>query len=594
MGQFMKLLPVTLIIVLTSSLVNALLFTPVLSKLLIKKEENQKVPNKKRNLIWAGSLILAGILFYFLHVKTLANLLIASALTLLLYAFVLYNTSIWFQYKFLIWLEQAYKKFIKFSLRGKNPIKILGIVTLLLFITLGFYFGVRKPKMILFPNNEPSYINIYTKLPYGVDIEYTDSTMKVIEKDLNNKLAPYSNIIESILVNVGSGVREDRKFSVGKNYNMGQFTINFVDFEDRNKISTSDIISELSDYFKNRYPGVEFKIEKNKMGPPSGKPIQIELNGEDFDKLIALSDSIIYKIENSNIPGIENLALDIETNKPNIIIHVDKDKAGRFGLKTAQIASAIRTSIYGTEASKYKSGDDEYPIMIRFAKDYRNNINTILNQDISFRNTKGKLVNIPISSVASISMNNSYDAIKHIDTKRTLTISSNVIEGYNSNQINNLIETEIAKIEMPDGYSVKFGGEQEDMKESMNFLSTALLIAIILILVILVTQFNSVIKPLIIIASVGLSTIGVFGGLATFNMDFVIMMTGIGIISLAGIVVNNAIVLIDYIDFLKLKRKRELGLDEDENLPIDESISCIEEAGLTRLRPVLLTALQLL
>ncbi|MEA3452565.1 MAG: efflux RND transporter permease subunit [Bacteroidota bacterium] len=591
MGQFMKLLPITLIIVLTSSLVNALLFTPVLAKIIIKKTDEQQKPKTKKTLFWAGGLIIAAIPLYLIDLMILANFLIAIVLTLLLYTFVLYKLSLWFQNKFLTDLEKFYKRFIKFSLRGKNPARILGFVTILLFITLFFYFGVRKPKMILFPENEPTSLNIYTVFPYGVDIDYTDSIMKIIEVDLNNKLEPYSDIVESVLINVGSGVREKNKFSVGKNFNLGQFTVNFVDYEFRDGINTSEIISELSDYFKNRYPGISFKIEKNKMRPPSGKPIQIELKGEDFDKLISLSDSIIYKVENSKIPGIENLIIDIETNKPNIIIHVDKNKAGRFGLTTAQIASSIRTSIYGTEASKYKSGDDEYPIMLRFAKNYRNNLNTILNQDINFRNSKGKQVNIPISAVASISMNNSYDAIKHIDTKRTLTISSNVIEGYNANQINNLIKTQIDKIEMPEGYSVKFGGEQEDMKESMSFLSTAMLIAIVLILVILVTQFNSVIKPLIIIASVGLSTIGVFGGLATFNMDFVVIMTGIGMISLAGIVVNNAIVLIDYIDFLKLKRKKELGLDEDDNLPIDESIACIEEAGQTRLRPVLLTAI---
>ncbi len=591
MGQFMRLLPITLIIVLSSSLLNALLFTPVLAKLLIKKEEDIKKPETKKTLLWAGGFILVAVIFYLIHVMTIANLLIASALTLLLYAFVLYDISKWFQEKFLVWLEDSYAKFIKFSLKDKNPGKILGLVTLLLFLTLGFYFGIRKPKLILFPNNQPSYINLYAELPVGTDISYTDSVMNVIEADLNNQLKPYKNIIESILINVGSGVHEDRKAALGKNFNKGQFTINFVDYQYRKGINTSDILSKLSEHFKNRYPGITITIEKNKMGASTGKPIQIELKGDKFDKLISYSDSIISKINNANIPGIEHLGLDIETNKPEVLIHIDKDKAGRFGLNTAQIASAIRTSIYGSEASKFKTGDDEYPIMIRFAKKYRNNLNTVLNQDINFRNRHGKFVHIPISSVVSVSMNNSFNAIKHIDTKRTITISSNVIEGYNAHQINNIIKSEISKIKMPEGYSISFGGEQEDMKKSMDFMSIALLVAITLILVILVTQFNSIIKPLIILASVVLSTIGVFGGLATFNMDFVVIMTGIGIISLAGVVVNNAIVLIDYIDFLKLKRKKEIGMDEDDNLPIEDSIACIEEAGRTRLRPVLLTAI---
>ncbi len=591
MGQFMKLLPITLIIVLSSSLLNALVFTPVLAKVLIKREEDIKKPKAKKILISVGIMSVPMILFYVIHKLTPANLLASIIISLLLYTFVLYDLSKWFQDKFLVWLEDIYKKFIKFSLKGKNPAFLLLGVILLLFATTGFYFGVRKPRLTLFPNNQPKDINVYIDLPVGSSLNYTDSVVRIIVKDLNKQLEPYRDIIESELVNVGSGVHKDRQPNVGKNYNKGQITINFVDFQYRHGIKTSDVLAHLSEHFKNRYPGITVTIEKNKMGPSTGKPIQLELKGDDFDKLISYSDSIITIIENAQIPGIEHLGLDIETNNPELIITVDKDKAGRFGLTTGQIASALRTSIYGTEASKFKTGDDEIPIMIRYAKQYRNNLNTVLNQNISFRNNRGKLVNVPVSAVATVRMNNTFDAIKHIDTKRTITISSNVIEGYNANEINNLIKAELADFHLPEGYSIEFAGEQEDMKKSSNFLSLAMLIAITLIMVILVTQFNSIIKPLIILASVLLSTIGVLGGLATFDMDFVMMMTGIGIISLAGVVVNNAIVLIDYIDYLKLQRKAELGIPEDENLPISESIACIEEAGRTRLRPVLLTAI---
>jgi multidrug efflux pump subunit AcrB len=591
MGQFMKLLPITLIIVLSSSLLNALLFTPVLARLLIKKEEDIHKPSIKSTLKWSAIFIILAIPLYVLHKMVIANFLIAAALSYLLYTFILFDLSKWFQDKFLVWLEDVYKKFIHFSLKGKNPAWILLGVTLLLFITMGMYFGLRQPKVIQFPVNQPKYINVYVTLPVSADIYQTDSVMNIIQADLDQQLKPYRNIIKSELVNVGKGVHKDREISLGKNNNKGQITINFVEYQYRHGINTSNIMSKLSEHFKNRYPGITITIEKNKMGASTGKPIEIELKGDNFDKLIAYSDTIITKIENANIPGIEHLGLDIETDKPEFIIHIDKDKAGRFGLKTGQIAAAIRTSIYGTEASKFKEGDDEIPIMMRLSKKYRNNLNTVLNQDISFRNNHGKLVSIPISAVASVQMSTSFDAIKHIDTKRTITIASNVIEGYNANQINKLIKEQLKKIKFPDGYSIQFAGEQKDMKKSMKFLSMAMLIAVVLILIILVTQFNSVIKPLIILASVILSTIGVFGGLATFDMDFVVMMTGIGIISLAGVVVNNAIVLIDYIDYLKQQRKIELNLDEDDNLPISETIACIEEAGKTRLRPVLLTAI---
>lgn len=591
MGEFMKLLPITLIIVLTSSLINALIFTPVLSTKFIKKAEDIKKPNIKKTLIRIGIMILISIPLYIIGAYTPANILSLISLLILLYTFIFYDLSKWFQNKFLVWLENFYSKFITFSLKGKKPQLILGAVTLLLFVTMFFYFGIRQPKVVQFPNNEPSYINVYAELPIDANINYTDSIMAIIVEDVNNRLTAYTSIIESELVNVGTGVSKGNSISVGKKFNQGQITINFVDYQYRNGINTSEISQDLSRFLKNRYPGINIYLSKNTMGPPSGKPINIELHGNNFDQLIKYSDSIISIIENANIDGIEKLGLDIETNKPELVINVDKDKAGRFGLTTMQVASTIRTSLFGSEATKFKTDDDDIPVNVRFNKDYRYNLAALMNQSITFRNHQGKLIKIPISAVATISINNSFDAIKHVDTKRTITISSNVIEGYNANAINQLIRGELSSLKLPKGYSYEFTGEQEDMKKSMQFLSMAMIIAIALIMLILVTQFNSVIKPLIIIASVGLSTIGVFGGLATFNIDFVVMMTGIGIISLAGVVVNNAIVLIDYIDYLKTQRKIKLGMNNEENLPLSETITCIIQAGKTRLRPVLLTAI---
>lgn len=591
MGEFIKLLPITLIIVLSSSLLNALVFTPVLSRIFIKKATDIHKPKTKKTLLISGILIAIAIPLYGIKMYSLANMLSFIALLFLLYAFVLYDVSKWFQNRFLPWLERVYSNFITYSLKGKKPQLILLGATLLLFLTMGLYFGVRQPQVIQFPINQPRYLNIYTEFPIDANIEYTDSIMRFIVQDIKTYLKPYQDIIESQLVTVGSGVKPDRGVSVGKTYNKGQITINFVDFQYRNGISTAQISQNLSIFLKNRYPGINIYIDKNAMGPSSGKPINIEIHGNDFNELLTYSDSIISIIENANIDGIEKLKLDIETNKPELVITVDKDKAGRFGVTTGQVASTIRTALFGSEATKFKDGDEEYPVMVRFDELYRYNLSALMNQNISFRNPQGRLVNIPISAVASITMNTSFDAVKHVDTKRTITISSNVIEGYNPNSVNQFIKTELSGLQLPKGYTYGFTGQQEDMQKSMKFLSMALLIALALIMIILVTQFNSVIKPLIIMASVGLSTIGVFGGLATFDMDFVVMMTGIGIISLAGIVVNNAIVLIDYIDYLKENRKRELGMELNENLSNSENITCIIKAGETRLRPVLLTAI---
>jgi multidrug efflux pump subunit AcrB len=590
MGQFMKLLPITLIIVLTASLVNALIFTPVLGRVFIKSASKIHKPSNKSTLIFSGITIGISIPLFIFKIYFSANILLISGLLFLSYTYLFFDLSKWTQEKFLVWLENVYFKFISFSLIKRNSQYFLGGVVLLLFVTLIYYFGFIKPKVVLFPNNQPKYFNVNIKLPIGTTIDYTDSVLSKIELDLNKLMLPYNDIIESKIVNVGNGVSTSG-IGVGKKINLAQITYYFVDFEKRKGINTSDLQLLVSNYIKNRYPGVDVVIEKNRMGPPTGKAINIELKGDEMNLLIAYSDTIIARLDKAKIPGIEKLSLDIETGKPDLIIEVDKEKAGRYGVSTMQIASTIRNALFGSEVSKFKTEEEEYPIMVRFSENYRNNISNLLNQTITFRNTKGQEVTIPISSVASFKLSSSYSSIKRIDSKRTLTIESNVLEGYNANDVNKLIKAELSTLEMPANYNISYTGEQEDMKKSMEFLSVAMLIAVSLITIILVTQFNSIVKPLIIMASVLLSTIGVFGGLATFQMDFVIIMTGVGIISLAGVVVNNAIVLIDYIDVLKTERKEELGLENEDDLPLSVITECIINAGKVRLRPVLLTAI---
>jgi multidrug efflux pump len=229
---------------------------------------------------------------------------------------------------------------------------------------------------------------------------------------------------------------------------------------------------------------------------------------------------------------------------------------------------------------------------MRLDDKFRYNISDILNQRITFRSqASGKIVQVPISAVADLAYSDTYGSITRKDRKRMITIWSNVLEGYNANEINIRLKEIMADYTMPVGNTYEFTGEQEEQAESMAFLSTAMIIALALIMIILVSQFNSFVKPAIIMFSVVMSTIGVFGGLATFKMDFIVIMTGIGIVSLAGVVVNNAIVLIDYIGLLKKRKKKELGLEEDEDLPRDIAKQCIVDAGRTRLRPVLLTAI---
>jgi len=593
MGEFMKYLPITLIIVLTSSLFVALVIIPVISSSYIKYGDQNPKPKTKKSLAIAGIMITLSILFYLLGYNIPGSLLLIFAIIGVLNLFLLNRISRWFQEVFLVWLEQTYVKFLKFGLHKWNPyFFLLGVIILLVF-TIGFYFG-SNPKVEFFPETDPNYINILAELPIGTDIDATDDFIKNVEEKVYTILEPHQNIVKSVLTIVGKGANTENEGFSGKSGgpNRGLITVTFVDYEFRDRFNTSIILKQFGDSLIDRYPGVQFSIEKQSKGPPAGKPINIEISGKDFEKLLLLSDNIQDFIEVNNIEGIEGLKIDLDVGKPELLINIDRDKARRFGLSTAQIAMTLRTALFGKEISDFKDGEDEYPVQLRLKKEYRNNISSLLNQRITFRSpSTGKITQVPISAVADIEYSSTYGSVLRKDLKRVVTVYSNVLEGYNATEVNDELRELLADFEMPEGYSYEFTGEQEEQQESMAFLMQALLIAVSVIMIILVSQFNSVIKPAIIMFTVLLSTIGVFGGLATFNMDFIVIMTGIGIVSLAGVVVNNGIVLIDYIILLKNRKRKELGLAEDANLPTIESVNCIVEAGKTRLRPVLLTAI---
>lgn len=590
-GEFMKFLPITLIIVLSSSLFVALVIIPVFSSAFVRVEPDKPEINKKKNMMIVLGMLIAGTLFLLARVYFWSNLFYIFAIIGILNTFIFQHIVFWFQQRFLPWLENLYLRTLTFSLRGKNPYKFLTGTFLLLIFTI-ILLGIRQPKVDLFPNGDPNYINIIAELPVGTDIHATNEFMSDLEKKVDQIIEPDKRAVKSVITQVGEGAVAENEFSSGFNPSKGLITISFVEFEYRDGVNTSKVMKALADNLLGKYPGVKMTIDKEKNGPPTGKPINIEVSGKDYDKLIALSQDLKFTIENSDIKGIEGLKLDLNVGKPELIIDIDREKARRFGLSTGQIASNIRTSLFGKEVSDYKEGEDEYPIQLRLKEEYRNDIAALMNQKITFRSaSNGRIMQVPVSAVASFTYSTTYSSIKRKDLERVITIFSNVIEGYNANDINAQIRTLLSSYDMPEGYKYDFTGEQQEQEESMAFLSRALLIAVSLILLILVTQFNSLIRPLIIMFSVLFSTIGVFGGIATFKMDFVIIMSMVGIVSLAGIVVNNAIVLIDYIELVKQRRKKELGLGDDENLPLDEATACIIQGGKTRLRPVLLTAI---
>jgi len=590
-GSFMSLLPKTLIIVLTSSLFVALVIVPTFIVITVKEGNEQHPPRKKQVIIMLIIMAFVIGLGYLAQILWLAHFTIFMAVLVFANYLFLYNSSVKFQSNFLSWLENYYLKVLNWSLSGNKPRYLLGGGFALLVATF-YIFSIAGGNVLFFPDNQPRYLNVTMKLPIGTDIDSTNNFAFHIDSKLNEILQKDSSIIKSVLTTVGRGAVGEHEQSFGNNPEKALTTITFIDYDLRmGHRSSSDIMKEISDSLVGQYPGVQISVEKNKMGPPTGKPINIEITGKNYPKLIGLTDSVMAFIEKADIPGIEALKMDLDNGKPEIIVHIDREKARRFGLSTAQIASSIRTSLFGKEISDFKEGEDKYPIRLRYSKDDRNKISSLMNQKIYFRNKQGKAMEIPISSVADISYSNTYGSVNRKDLIRSITIYSNVLEGYNANTINGQLKTLSKGFELPAGYSLSFTGEQKDQQESMNFMIEALIIAIALIFLILVTQFNSFAKPIIIIISVLFSTIGVFGGLATFQMDFVVIMTGVGIISLAGIVVNNAIVLIDYIDLLKNRKRMEMGLELEEDLPLNVSIQCVIDAGKTRLRPVLLTAI---
>ena len=586
MGEFMKYLPVTLIVVLSSSLFVALILNPVFAARYMKIDNLTKKINHKRLFTITGIIAAIGVFSYLVGSILWGNLLVLPLLLSLLNVFALKPMAIWFQQRFLPWLEKEYEKTLRKAMGRRTSKWLMGGLVGMLFFSIFFFFAT-EPNVEFFPSSDPKTVYITMEVPLGTDIDKTDELSKSAEVIINDVLKPYTHIVKSVGVNVGNG--KGGFFESSRSPNKALITITFVETIDRGGINTSEIMVELSEALKG-FVGAKFFVEKEDEGPPVGKPINIEVYGDDFATLVNLAETVKQTIDEQQIPGIENLELDININKPEMQLFIDRDKVRRLGLSTQTVAGTLRTALYGSRVDKYKDGEDEYDIILRLDDQYRYNVASLMNLKIKVEKD-GVGYHIPISSVADYNYSSTYENIKRKSNTRMITVFSNVVEGYNANKINESIRGVLKNMETPPGYRWEMTGEQEEQAETMDFLIKALLIAIALIAMILITQFNSGAKPAIILTTVVLSTIGVFMGLGTFGMEFIILMTGVGIVSLAGIVVNNGIVLVDYIDLQRKGLKEEKGLPESARLSPEEEITCIIKGGKTRLRPVLLTAI---
>ena len=437
--------------------------------------------------------------------------------------------------------------------------------------------AARKPKVDFFPKGDPKFIYSYLKMPVGTRVEVTDSVARELEKRIYTVIGRNNHDVESVITNVAIGAGDPGEATATgvSQSNLAKVAVAFKETSERTGVPTSTYMNKIREVVKG-IPGAEISVDQESSGPPTGKEIAIEVAGDDYQQLAALSKKVERYVDSLRIGGIEDLRSNLEDRNPEIAVNINRVRANREGISTAQIGQEVRTAIYGFEASKFKTSDDDYPIQVRYAQPYRDNVDAILNAPLSFRDATGQIRQVPISAVADVKYSTTYGGIKRKDVKRVITISSNVLTGFTGPDVVAQIERALQSYPTPPGYTIRMGGAQEDQQETSSFLGVAAIGAIGLIFLVLVTQFNSVSKPLIILTEIIFSVIGVLLGLAVTGMNVSIVMTGVGIIALAGIVVKNGILLVEFTDMLR-----------SQGMPLREAIVL---AGRTRLNPVILTA----
>lgn len=584
-GSFMIFLPITLIYTLFASLIVAYVMNPVFAMSFMKRHDEElseqsnisNLASLRRPLIIMGFFTVIG---YFINFG-LGNLFLLILLFYLFNHFILTpKIIIPFQERMIPAFKRGYKNVISWLITGYRPVwAVLSMVVL--FVGTIVIMGIVKPNAIFFPSGDPDYVYVYHVMPVGTDANTTDSVTKILEAKIlsvikeNKAEVGINSIISNVGKNAGNPFLPDRSATPQKS----KITVAFNKNSERGNVNSAEMLEKIrTGLLSLKLPGSEISIERENNGPQTGKPIAIEIAGTDFAVLQKLEKQVLAKIQKSGIKGIEYLKGDLITNKPEIIVDIDKEKAQREGISSTQVAMAIRTALFGMEISKFRDDKDEYPIQLRVKSDDRDQVEKLLSMNVTYRDMVmgGVLRDVPLSTIAKISYGTTFSQINRKNQERIITLSSDVVAGYNPNEIVAQIEEFITEIEVPDGYTVRMGGEQEAQKETVDFLMVAFLGAILLIFLVLTIQFNSISKPIIIFATIVFALIGVLLGFMAFGMTFSFVMSGVGIFALAGIVIKNGILLIEFTDEL---RARGYGLKE-----------AITEAGSVRLTPVLLTA----
>ncbi len=599
LGEFMIYFPITLSAILGSSLIVAIFFNSMLvSSFMDLSEREISRTNLMKMTYILGGLAIVFVLFQ--DTRAIGSLLAFICFLFWSYKYVIKNSAVKFQNTLLVKLENRYNEFLSFALAGFRPYLFL-LGTISLFFVSILLMAIFPPKVEFFPDNEPQQILVYLEYPEGTDIKKTNETSMLIESEVykvvnNSKYIDngYNFLVESAISQVGEGAGnpETDAGGTGEIPHKALITMTMREFKYRRGMSSEELRREIQVELIEKFPGIAISVEKDSQGPPGGYPVNIEIYGEDYEQLIETAISMKNYLNQENIEGIEQLKIDVSRSKPGLEFNVDREKAGELGIPTGLVGQTIRNSIIGSKAGIYKLRGEDYEINVRFDEEFKNDINSIINQNIVFRDqSTGKTKEVPIASIVDQKNITSFSAIKHIDLQRVVTLYSSILAGSNANEIVNTAEIALSGYEAPQGVEYKFTGEIKQQSENQEFLSGALLTGIALIILLLVFQFNSISKPFIVLASIVLSFTGVFLGIVIFNLTFSILMTMLGIISLTGIIVNNAVVLIDYTQLLFDRKKIDLNMSKDEIIDKMTAMELVKTAGKARLKPVLLTAI---
>ena len=581
-GKFMIYLPTMLIFTLSASLIVAFIMNPVFAVDFMNHPDEEGKRSKlavfKSPMLW--TLIGVGILADVLHVPFLGNLLIFFGLLMILNRLVIEDMIHGFHNRSLPWIMSHYENLLRWSLKSWRPVWLLVGAITLFFISIAI-FASRNVPVVFFPKGDPNFIYVYLKLPVGTAVDYTNSVTNQLEQRVNKVLGMDNGkrnpIVESIISNIAIGANDPSSGDRSTRPELGRIQISFIEFEKRHGKSTKPYLDEIRKAIKG-IPGAIISVDQEQGGPPTDPPVNIEVSSDDFDKLTKTAVNLKNYLDSLQVSGVEELKMNVDLTNPEVTLTIDRQRALIEGVSTGQIGQQLRTALFGREVSKIKEGEEEYKVQLRNLEMQRKSLADLLNMRIVFRDiSTGQVKQIPISSLAKIDYTNTYGSVVRKDAKRTITLYSNVLTGYTPTAVNEELKNDIDRFSKKDeGVTIKQTGEGEQQAETGAFFVKALFIALALILFVLVLQFNSISKSVIVLTEVIFSIIGVLLGFALTGMEVSVVMTGVGVVGLAGIVVKNGILVIEFADEL-----RSRGMKTRE---------AVIQAGKTRIIPVLLTA----